>query len=87
MGLAASYQFMEKMKTEATSLLEQLEGWVGKQALSLELAQNAERISGNFDSLLKIMDSLYQVRVRLCCAAAPPHTTRCGMWVTTVQGL
>lgn len=62
LGFAASYQFTDKMKSEAVTLLEQLEAWVDRQALSLDLAQNAERISGNFDSLLKVMDSLYQVR-------------------------
>jgi hypothetical protein len=61
LGFAASFQFTDKMKTESVALLEQLEAWVDKQALSLDLAQNTERISGNFDSLLKVMDSLYQV--------------------------
>jgi hypothetical protein len=76
-GLAASYQFTDKMKTEATNLLEQLEAWVAKQALSLDLAQNAERISGNFDSLLKVMDGLYQVRIRLCCRARRLCSRQC----------
>lgn len=49
------------MKTEAVALLEGLEAWVDKQAQNLDLAQNTEHISGNFDSLLKVLDSLYQV--------------------------
>lgn len=61
LGLAASYKFSERMKVEAVTLLEQLEAWVDKQALSLDVAQNAERISQSFDSLLKVLDSLYQV--------------------------
>jgi hypothetical protein len=61
LGFAASFHFTDKMKTESVALLEQLEAWVDKQALSLDLAQDIERISGNFDSLLKVMDSLYQV--------------------------
>lgn len=61
LGLAASYNFNDKMRSEAVLLLEQLEAWVDKQAKSLDMAQNAERIAGSFDSLLKVMDSLYQV--------------------------
>lgn len=61
LAFAASYKFTEKMKGEAVSLLEHLEAWVDKQAQSLDLAQNTERIAGNFDSLLKVLDSLYQV--------------------------
>jgi len=61
LGVAASYKFSERMKVEAVTLLEQLEAWVDKQALSLDVAQNGERISQSFDSLLKVLDSLYQV--------------------------
>lgn len=61
-GLAASYKFTDKMKGEAVALLEQLESWVDKQALSLDVAQSTERISSSFDSLLRVLDSLYQVR-------------------------
>lgn len=61
LAFASSYKFTEKMKSEGVSLLEHLEAWVDKQAQSLDLAQNTERISGNFDSLLKVLDSLYQV--------------------------
>lgn len=61
LGLAASFKFSDKMKVEGVALMEQLEAWVDKQGLSLDLAQNTERIAGSFDSLLKVLDSLYQV--------------------------
>jgi hypothetical protein len=60
-GLAASYQFTEKMKVQAVQLLEALEAWAEKQALGMELAQHQEKMSGSFESLLKVMDALYQV--------------------------
>lgn len=63
LALAASYSFTTKMKVDAVTLLESLEAWVDKQAISLDLAQNLEKLSQSFDSLLKTMDALYQVSV------------------------
>lgn len=60
-GLTASYKFTERMKGDAVSMLEKLEAWVDKQGLSLEVGQNVERLGQSFDSLLKVLDSLYQV--------------------------
>lgn len=65
LALAASYKFTDKMRTEAVALLEQLESWVDKQSISLDLAQNTDRISSSFDSLLKVLDSLYQVSLSM----------------------
>ena len=62
-GLAASYRFTTKMRVDAVALLEKLEAWADKQALSLELGQNVDRLGQSFDSLLKVLDSLYQVCV------------------------
>eukprot|EP00882_Tetradesmus_deserticola_P010125 GHRQ01010697.1.p1 GENE.GHRQ01010697.1~~GHRQ01010697.1.p1 ORF type:complete len:387 (+),score=127.04 GHRQ01010697.1:1021-2181(+) len=64
LALAASYSFTTKMKVDAVTLLENLEAWVDKQAISLDLAQNLEKLAQSFDSLLKTMDSLYQVKVK-----------------------
>eukprot|EP00878_Enallax_costatus_P042118 GHUV01049147.1.p1 GENE.GHUV01049147.1~~GHUV01049147.1.p1 ORF type:complete len:127 (-),score=42.34 GHUV01049147.1:374-754(-) len=61
MCLTNSYNFATKMKTDSVTLLEGLESWVDKQSHSMDAAQNLEKLSGNFDSLLKVMDSLYQV--------------------------
>lgn len=60
-GLAASYKFTDKMRTEAVAQLEALEAWVDKQQLGMELAQHLDTLSQSFDSLLKVMDALYQV--------------------------
>jgi hypothetical protein len=76
LALAASYSFTTKMKVDAVTLLESLEAWVDKQATSLDLSQNLEKLAQSFDSLLKTMDALYQVSVsavlplqlRLCCS-------------------
>jgi hypothetical protein len=85
-GLAASYQFTEKMKVQAVSLLEALEAWSEKQALGMELAQHQEKMSGSFESLLKVMDALYQVRVaagrvlrRAGTAHLQPTACACGL--------
>jgi hypothetical protein len=64
LALAASYSFTTKMKVDAVTLLEGLEAWVDKQAISLDLAQNLEKLGQSFDSLLKTMDALYQVSAR-----------------------
>jgi hypothetical protein len=61
-GLAASYKFATKMRVDAVALLEKLEAWADKQASSLELGQNVDRLGQSFDSLLKVLDSLYQAR-------------------------
>eukprot|EP00879_Flechtneria_rotunda_P017284 GHRR01018106.1.p1 GENE.GHRR01018106.1~~GHRR01018106.1.p1 ORF type:complete len:1124 (+),score=375.49 GHRR01018106.1:243-3374(+) len=63
-GLAASYSFTTRMKTEVNTLLENLEAWADKQTISMELAQNLEKLGQNFDSLLKVMDALYQVKLK-----------------------
>lgn len=56
-----SLDFVEKMKTQGPALLEALEGWCDRQAHGMELARNLEGVTKNFDSLLKVMDALYQV--------------------------
>eukprot|EP00877_Chromochloris_zofingiensis_P015255 jgi/Chrzof1/9984/Cz04g22250.t1 len=63
-GLAASYKFTDKMRTEAVAQLEALEAWVDKQQLGMELAQHLDTLSQSFDSLLKVMDALYQVKLK-----------------------
>jgi hypothetical protein len=73
LALAASYSFTTKMKVDAVTLLESLEAWVDKQANSLDLAQNLEKLAQSFDSLLKTMDALYQVSAR----PAPAHIAWC----------
>jgi hypothetical protein len=70
LALAASYSFTTKMKVDAVTLLESLEAWVDKQAASLDLAQNLEKLAQSFDSLLNTMDALYQVCVWAATALA-----------------
>jgi hypothetical protein len=84
----SDWSFTEKMRGEASTLLERLEAWVEKQNSGMEAAKNPERLQQNFESLLKVMDALYQVggpwlgaatmcylctcQVCWCCAAAAP---------------
>lgn len=53
-------------QVEGLALLEGLEAWSDKQMRGLELgsAAHLDRLSSSFDSLLKVMDALYQVKVR-----------------------
>jgi hypothetical protein len=60
-GLAASFKFTTKMCVDAVALLERLEAWADKQAHNLEQGLHVDRLSESFDSLLKVLDSLYQV--------------------------
>jgi hypothetical protein len=78
-GLAGSYAFGERMRSEATALLQGLELWAEKQAAGVELGGQPEMLATSFESLL---------RVRLDCGAGrsqgfarapsrlrlPPHT-------------
>ncbi|CAD7704939.1 unnamed protein product [Ostreobium quekettii] len=59
-----SMAFVPKMREEAYALLEELDGWVDRQGKGLELASNLESLSQKFDSLLKVMDSLYQIKFK-----------------------
>jgi hypothetical protein len=61
MQVMSDWGFVEKMRGEAAVLLERLEGWVEKQAGGMEAARSPERLQQHFDSLLKVMDALYQV--------------------------
>lgn len=54
MGIRDGLDFTTKMKQDAVSLLERLEGWCDKQAHGMELARNLEVLSKNFDNLLKV---------------------------------
>lgn len=69
LGLTAQQGFTERMKTEAAALLEGLEAWVGRQAMSLELAGHLDKLAQSFDSLLRVLDGLYQVRAHACMPA------------------
>lgn len=60
-ALAAKHDFTEKMKGDSVALLETFEAWADKQAVNMELAQSLDRLSQNFESLLKVMDTLQQV--------------------------
>ncbi len=75
----SDWSFTEKMRGEASTLLERLEAWVEKQNSGMEAAKNPERLQQSFESLLKVMDALYQVGgariearcvVILCCVFA-----------------
>lgn len=57
----SDWSFTEKMRGEASTLLERLEAWLEKQNSGMEAAKNPERLQQNFESLLKVMDALYQV--------------------------
>jgi hypothetical protein len=59
--VSSDWGFTEKMRGEAAALLERLEAWVEKQACGMEAARSPERLAQHFDSLLKVMDALYQV--------------------------
>lgn len=72
------YSFAHKMKQEAMALLEGLESWADKQMHGMELARNLEKLGQSFDSLLKVMDALFQVR-------APPGVIGWGRQITTCQ--
>lgn len=61
MALMSSYNFTTKMKTDAVALLESFEAWADKQASSMDMAQSVDKLGQNFESLLRVMDSLYQV--------------------------
>jgi len=63
-GLAASYAFTDRMRAEVQGLLQALEVWAERQAAGLELAAQPEALAASFDSLLRVMDALYQVRTR-----------------------
>jgi hypothetical protein len=67
-GLAASFKFTTKMCVDAVALLEKLEAWADKQAHALEQGLHMERLSESFDSLLRVLDSLYQVSLSVACA-------------------
>ena len=62
-GLAAAYNFSERMRNEAAGLLQALELRAERQAAGLELAAQPEALAANFDSLL---------RVRACAGLARP---------------
>jgi hypothetical protein len=57
----AKFEFVERMKVEAVDLLERLEAWAEKQAAAMDMGRNLDKLSQNFDSLLRVMDALYQV--------------------------
>ncbi|KAI8464229.1 MAG: flagellar alpha dynein [Monoraphidium minutum] len=63
-GLAASYAFGERMRAEVAGLLQGLEVWAEKQGAGMELGAQPDALAANFESLLRVMDALYQVRVR-----------------------
>jgi ATP-dependent phosphoenolpyruvate carboxykinase len=71
-GLAAKHEFTEKMKGDGVTLLEAFEAWADKQAVNMELAQSLDRLAQNFESLLKVMDTLYQVNSSKGLAALQP---------------
>eukprot|EP00891_Asterochloris_glomerata_P001316 jgi/Astpho2/1316/Aster-06188 len=60
----ALYSFGPKMKVQAVEQLKALETWVERQATGLDMATNPEALRQSFDKLLKVMDSLYQTRVK-----------------------
>lgn len=60
-GMRESFAFLPKMKEEAQALLDALESWVVQQEKGLELASNPDMLAQKFESLLKVMDALYQV--------------------------
>lgn len=64
-GVRESFAFLPKMKEEAHALLDALEAWVVQQEKGLELASNPDMLAQKFDSLLKVMDALYQVKEEL----------------------
>lgn len=49
---------------EGVALLENLEAWAEKQSKSLDMGTsgNLDCLAASFDSLLKVMDALFQVR-------------------------
>jgi len=71
-GLAAKHEFTEKMKGDGVTLLEAFEAWADKQAVNMELAQSLDRLAQNFESLLKVMDTLHQVNSSKGLTALPP---------------
>ncbi|GBF96391.1 dynein heavy chain axonemal [Raphidocelis subcapitata] len=62
-GLASAYAFGERMRAEVSGLLQNLELRAERQAAGMELAAQPEALAASFDSLLRVMDALYQVRV------------------------
>ncbi|KAK9817742.1 hypothetical protein WJX72_001478 [[Myrmecia] bisecta] len=64
LGVQESFGFAAKMKVQSIELLKALETWTERQATGLDMAANPENLKGNFDKLLKVMDSLYQSRVK-----------------------
>ncbi|DBA86689.1 TPA: Dynein alpha chain, flagellar outer arm [Trebouxia sp. C0004] len=61
---AEQYGFAAKMRNQAIEQLKALETWVERQATGLDMAANPESLRQSFDKLLKVMDSLYQARVK-----------------------
>ena len=64
-AIREAMNFTDKMKVEAVHLLERLEEWTEKQRHAMEMARNLDKLGQSFDSLLKVMDSLFQVRSRV----------------------
>lgn len=60
----SAYVFLPKMKAASVELLEGLEGFCESMNKCLVLAREPEKLLGNFDNLLKVMDSLLQVKNR-----------------------
>ena len=56
-----AYSFATKMKEEAAGVLSKLEIWTKRQNSGLELASDTGALEKKFDSLLVVMDALYQV--------------------------
>eukprot|EP00798_Chlamydomonas_sp_ICE-L_P023007 gene23007-30199_t len=63
-GIRDSFNFVDKMKVESVAILERLETWIDKQTHAMDLAQNLEKLGQSFDSLLKVMDSLFQIKTK-----------------------
>jgi hypothetical protein len=65
------------IQVEAAAQLEALEAWAERQARGLELASagKTEHLASSFDSLLKVMDALYQVRAQCSAPAMRPNAT------------
>ena len=60
-AVAAEYEFVPRMKTQAAAMLTQLQAWTAKQERGL--AHNVEDLQGDFTKLLETMAALYDVRV------------------------
>lgn len=61
-GLREGYEFNNKMRASALALLDHAEKWTSAQRNGFALVEDAEALAGEFDKLLKVMASLYEVK-------------------------